>query len=339
MNILFFTRLFHPHIGGVEKYVYELSKQFIKKGHNVIVVSELHDKKIPMSENWEGIEIYRIPVSNKEWSKKFLIWKWFFQHKNLIEKADVIHCHDVFFWYLPFRFIYLNKPVYTTFQGYEEYPVSKKAIILRKISELLSWGNICTGDFIKKWYGTKPSYVSYGGVNIDEYKQSGIKNKKSAVFVGRLDAQTSVETYLEGIQIIKRKIPNFEFIVVGDGELRKQTQRYAKVVGFQKNLNPYFRKYNFAFVSRYLTILQAMINKRLVFSVYDNPLKRDYLKMSPFAEYVVIVDSPKKLASEVISYMKNSKKEEKIVREAFLWASKQTWESLAYIYLKLWKKN
>lgn len=164
MNILFFSRLFYPHIGGVEKHVYEISKQLIKEGHMITVVTEQYTKDLPSEETYQQIKIYRIPVKQNRF-KKFIVWKWFFQHLPLLKRADIIHCHDVFFWYLPFTF-FLRKKVYTTFHGYETvFPPQQKAILIRKLSEKLSQGNICIGAFIEKWYGTKADIISYGGVH------------------------------------------------------------------------------------------------------------------------------------------------------------------------------
>ncbi len=162
MKILFFTRLFFPHIGGVEKHVLEISKELIKRGHKVTVITEDLDGT-SSKEKFDEIDVYRIPVT-QTWFKKFQIWYWLLKNFSLIKDADIIHCHDVFFWYLPF--IFLKKKVYTTFHGYETiYPPHRKAIQIRKLSELLSRGNICIGAFIEKWYGTKADVISYGGVH------------------------------------------------------------------------------------------------------------------------------------------------------------------------------
>ena len=76
MTILFFARLFYPHIGGVEKHVLEIGKILIKKGHKIIVFTELHDKKLKLQERFEGIQVYRVPVGKDNWFKKFRIWWW-----------------------------------------------------------------------------------------------------------------------------------------------------------------------------------------------------------------------------------------------------------------------
>ena len=75
MNILFFSRLFYPHTGGVEKHVLETSRLLIKRGHKVTVVTEKHDKSLKNKENIQGIEVYRIPVGANNWFRKFRIWK------------------------------------------------------------------------------------------------------------------------------------------------------------------------------------------------------------------------------------------------------------------------
>lgn len=156
MNILFISRLSYPHIGGVETHLREIGKCLSRKGHTVMVIT---GKQI----NYPKIKFIGL----------LFIWLWFFRNRSVIEEADIVHCHDVFFWYLPFRFLYPKKPVYTTFHGYETaFPPSRKAVLIRKISEKLSWGNICVGDYIKKWYGTKPTFVTYGGIN-------KMKNEKS----------------------------------------------------------------------------------------------------------------------------------------------------------------
>lgn len=165
MTILFFTHRFWPEVGGVEKHALEVAKELVKRGHKVTVVAENHGK-LKDKETHNGIEIKRIRINTSEKLKKFVIWKWLLRNRKLIEKVEVIHCHDVFFWFLPFRFLYPQKPVFTTFHGYEtKFPPSKRAILIRKISEKMSLGNICVGDYIKKWYGTKPDFVTHGGVN------------------------------------------------------------------------------------------------------------------------------------------------------------------------------
>ena len=338
MNILFFSRLFYPHIGGVEKHVLEVGRLLIKKGHKVTIITEQDLLKTKPSETIEKIDIFRIPGLKNGKFKKFKIWKWLWNNYDLMENADIVHCHDVFFWYLPFRFLLPFKKVFTTFHGYEGYPLKKKDVLIRKISAKLSDGNICIGDFIKKWYGTKPTYVSYGGVKIPDSKLRNLDkdSQYTALFVGRLNRETGISIYIEAYKIIMKEKSKFKLTVIGDGFFRHKIPKNIEVLGFKKDPEKYFANRNLAFVSGYLSILEAMAAKRLVFAVYDNPVKEDYLKMSPFSKYIIISNSPSDLVSKIYYYLGNSKKKEELIEKAYGWVKKHTWKEMANMYLKLW---
>ena len=72
-----FSAQYLPHLGGVERYTYNLAKTLRKKGNNVIVVtSKIGD--YPETELMDGIRVYRLPCINlldgrypvlKFWSK------------------------------------------------------------------------------------------------------------------------------------------------------------------------------------------------------------------------------------------------------------------------------
>lgn len=158
MNVLFMARLYWPHVGGVEKHVYEISQRLKVKGQNIIIVTEKYDSKLPSYEIHDGVEIHRIPANNK-WQ----VWKWMWLHGELLNWADVIHAHDVYFWIIPYKLLHPFKKTFVTFHGWEGiYPIPWKNIVVRRISEILANGNICVGDYVAKWYGTKPDFITYG---------------------------------------------------------------------------------------------------------------------------------------------------------------------------------
>jgi len=340
MKILFYSRLFYPHIGGVEKHVMEVSGVLVEKGHKVTVVTEKYQNGLKKHEIINGIHVYRISVGKDDWFKKFRIWNEVWKLRKLIGTVDIIHCHDVFFWYLPFRFLYPHKRVYITFHGYETvYPPSEKAKLVRKISELLSRGNICVGDYIKKWYGTKPTFVSYGGANQSKILDLKVKNsggKIKIAFVGRLDADTGFIFYKQVLQLLKDKNSNFLFEIYGDGPLKKEAEKVGEVHGFVAEVEQEIAKADIVFVSSYLTILESLALKKPVFATYSNPLKEDYLRMTPFAKFIIIEKDPAKLAEKVHYYLRHSGKEQEIVEKAYKWAKGQTWAKVSDMYLRLW---
>ncbi|MDE6234059.1 MAG: glycosyltransferase, partial [Lachnospiraceae bacterium] len=58
-----FSAQYLPHMGGVERYTYYLSKELIKLGNKVTVVTS-KVSGLPEHEISEGIEIYRMPSYN-----------------------------------------------------------------------------------------------------------------------------------------------------------------------------------------------------------------------------------------------------------------------------------
>ena len=343
MKILFLARRFYPDDGGVEKHIREISKVLIDNGYQINLITQSTGK----INSYQNIDITRIPKRPKGKSEKIHVWKWFWTNRNLIKEADIVHAHDVYWWYWPFRFIFLSKKSFVTFHGYESYPVKKGVIISRKISEMLSDGNIIVGDFMKKWYKTKPNYVIYGGVNTLETKNRKqelnnqnpmIKNAQSAVFIGRLDEHTGILDYANAVDEIRKKYPNFKFQILGEGKYMNKLNKY-KPIGFKTNVNYYLQQNNFVFVSRYLSILEAFANKRLVIAHFDNLIKEDYLRMTPYKNFIEIVSSPQEVAQIVFNNLKNPKLAEKRINDAYRWVIKYSWENVVKKYISLWHLN
>ena len=343
MTVLFFTRLFYPHIGGVEKHVLEISKILVEKGHFVTVLTEKFERCLLDTDEIDGIKILRINNGKDDWFKKFRAWKNLWKYRKLIKESDIVHAHDVFFWYLPFRFLYPRKPAYTTFHGYEtNFPPSQKSIIIRKITEKLSWGNICVGDYIRKWYGAKTTHITYGGVenfqisNIKSHVSSPISKAKIS-FIGRLDKDTGIDIYLKALAILKQKKIKFEFDVFGNGVFRKQAEKVGKVYGFIKDLSHSIEDSNIIFASSYLSMLQALALGKIVIAVYTNPLREDYLRDSPFVRYILIFNNEKDIVSAISSILNESYKFESMKKNGQEWARKQAWKKVVLLYLDLWK--
>ena len=357
MTILFFARRFYPQIGGVEKHVLGIGKRLVKQGHKVIVVAELEkntndqdyhssSKSATSVGKVEGIEIYRINTGTDDWFKKFRIWKELWRLRKLIKSADVVHCHDVFFWYLPFRFFYPTKKVYTTFHGYEgNFIPTKKAIAMHKLSEKLSAGNICIGQFFEKWYGTKPTYVSFGAAEVLHPNDQNKTDKNLIIFLGRLEEETGIMEYLKAFNKISQKYKKLTLEVLGDGALMDEARRYATANklsvnfrGFVAKTDEFIQRASFVFVSRYLGMLEAMVSKKYVLTVYNNKIKEDYLKMTPFKDYISISSNSDGIYTELEMILSNEKLKNDKIEKAYGWVKDKTWETLTSMYLSLWAK-
>jgi glycosyltransferase involved in cell wall biosynthesis len=344
MKILMLAPLFYPHIGGVEKHVRRVSEELVKRGHGVNIVTVKHEQALPELEELNKVMVHRFP------DKRLLkVWFWLLKRRELIKTADIIHCHDFstfILWYLPSRFLYPSKPVFVTFHGFEgTLPIPKRILFERKVTELLTKGNISIGDYIPKWYGTKASFISYGGLDIPSLPPAENTDYDGAVFIGRLEKDTGIMTYVDAVKILKTEWNiDLRVDICGDGRLRETVEKIVnenklnvRLHGFVKNPLDYLNKSKFAFVSGYLAILEAMINRKLVFAVYENELKRDYLTLIPGSKDMMVITSvPVELAGKVADYYNNPAEAREKVENAYSFAKGQPWEKVADTYLKLW---
>jgi glycosyltransferase involved in cell wall biosynthesis len=156
------------------------------------------------------------------------------------------------------------------------------------------------------------------------------------IYIGRLDSDTGITTYLKALQLIKLKVRDVSIEFLGDGKLRRECEEYGKVHGFVKDPNRYMKDARFIFSSGYLSMLEALSMKKLTFATYDNPVKRSYLVDSPFSKYAVIEKDPALIAKKLISFWKNPKLEIELTSNGYNWATKQTWQSVTQVYLNLW---
>jgi len=345
-KILMFSPTFFPRLGGVEKHVKKVCKKLTQRGHRLCVITRRHDRSLPGYEEVDGIGVFRFDTK-----VGLRVLK---NHRALVRGADVVHCHDFstfLYWYTPFRLLYPRKPVFVTFHGYEGVlPIPRGIVLRRKVVECLARGNICIGVFISRWYGTQPTYVSYGGVDIPETADSsgctgGKRDENRVVFVGRLEPDTGITVYLEAMKLLRERY-EIELCVdvFGDGSLRSEIQQQAEECGLNVTLRGFVNDpfsqcagARFAFVSGYLAILEAMAHRMLVFGIYDNPLKKDYLTLIPRAdERLIVASSAEKLADRIAHLLQNHEEEKSMVESAWNFAREQSWDRVADIYLNLW---
>lgn len=325
-------RLYKPHVGGVEKHVEEISK-ILSADNSIQIITEQSDSTLPIHQNYPESEVFRIPIGSVgEKHKKWVIWKWVWKNRRLFYQVDLIHIHDVFFWLLPILLLITKPKLYVTFHGYEgDNPPGLKAILWHKIAEWITWGNICIGNFHRKWYHTNPTIVSFGAVSLPATSKFK-SNSKKAIYIGRLAKDTGIIEYLKAAKALKLEVDIF-----GDGPLRTEVAEYisthhlkARLHGLVPGASAKLPNYQIAFVSRYLTILEALVYRIPVIAQYNNSIKYDYLSDSPFRGFISIVSDSKQI---IDAYRQISKIK---LQSGYNWVRNQTWQKMAQNYLRLW---
>jgi len=81
LNVFYFM----PHIGGVEKHVYKVSLELLKRGHGVTILTMQHETSLPYYDTVENIDIFRMPF--KESQSISNIWYWLMKFFVLHERS------------------------------------------------------------------------------------------------------------------------------------------------------------------------------------------------------------------------------------------------------------
>lgn len=354
-KVLFLTRLFTPHIGGVETHVLRVAQILQKNGFQMTIITEQYDESLNEYEMMNGIEIYRIPFVSIQ--SKAKLWSWLWSHRKLFKEADVVHVHDVFWWVFPVLTMIKSK-YFVTFHGWEgSFPPKKTALFQRKAAAQLSRGVIQVGEYIQKWYGTSPDVVTYGGVDLPAKKNIQVKSvlKKvlsaakvgqyahsmghtfDAIFVGRLSADNDVKKVADFFSLIKEVHPKAKFLFVGDGPFAGYCESIGTVTGFVPNVSELMNEANIVCANSYLSIMQAQAQGKLVCSFFSNPLKQEYLEQFPQAKNMIIAQSPEEGAEKLADLRAQPTQLREMIRQASEWAQRQSWDKVAQEYEELWK--
>jgi glycosyltransferase involved in cell wall biosynthesis len=252
--------------------------------------------------------------------------------------------HDVpcFLWALP-----LSGRKVITFHGYERDPVDPLHFWLHKVAEWGTQDNFCVGGYLLKHYKTrcKPENVFIGAVDSKKVGARSLplekKYTKRALFLTRLAWDTQIREYVEAMRLL----PGFQLDVYGDGPLRKEIEETVRREGLPVKIfgpwpgdsNDLMRKYKFVFASRYLTLLEALANGAVVFSVYNTPVMKDVLTcVGAPDESLVICKTPREITERLKVLAENPSALRKASSKARAFARPLSWGKLAEIYLNVY---
>jgi glycosyltransferase involved in cell wall biosynthesis len=91
MKILQVAPYFYPYVGGQEKYIYNLSRHLVRRGHEVHVVTANYPKSA-YNTTIDGISIKRYDI-NLRILRNPISFK-YFEIANIIHRYDLVHIHN-----------------------------------------------------------------------------------------------------------------------------------------------------------------------------------------------------------------------------------------------------
>lgn len=223
LNILVYSSVFYPGIGGIENHTLFLVKEFVKLGHSVKVVTEQEQDPLRPLENIEVIHASGLVNQLKAffWADIVYmpnitlkgIWLFFF---NPFKKWAISH-ND-------FHLMYTN-----------DWKTKLKNFLIRRASANISVSK-SVASFLKV-----PSKVIYNCYDNDVFKLYPEENRQyDFVFVGRLVSQKGCDLLIDAVSELEQP---FTLNIVGDGyeyeALKLKVQQLnldaqIKFLGFKK---------------------------------------------------------------------------------------------------------
>ncbi|MCU0610159.1 MAG: glycosyltransferase family 4 protein [Candidatus Eisenbacteria bacterium] len=346
MRVLMVAERLPPAIGGVERHMTGLVPSLASHGITLTLVAPKHDPRLPDEDSLADARVFRMPTRAGR-ARYPAAWRWWMDHRHLLLDADIIHFHGVYsllHWTGPSLALSSHRPRFMTYHGYEmRIPVQRRARLYHDMAERLTRGSLCIGHFLVRWLGIHPTVVTYGACTAPELVPAA-PEAHSAAFVGRLAPDTGLDIYLRGLGLLRNHHGiDIPLTVCGDGPWRATLEQLARDEGIRATFHgfipdpgPIIESSTLVLTSGYLSMLETMVRRRPLFTVYHNPVKEDYLKLMPQAsELFLTAPDPATFADQALRVIAQGPSAQ-MLEQAHCFAAAHTWEALAQHYLLLW---
>jgi len=237
--------------GGAEMQVLELAKEYIRKKHDVWVVSLIKPNNDYLKKS-KGIKVYNLAM--KKGSIDFLA---IFRLKKIIKKLkpDVIHAHMIHAVILTRTtrlFVKIPKIVSTAHSINEGGRIRE---LMYRYTDFLSDINTNVSQTGLDVYLQKgifkyknnsffiPNGISLSKTNFSNYNRKSLSNQFNLnqsnfiwLAVGRLVPAKDYFNLIEAVNILKNNFENFKVLIAGEGTLRKTIEEKINELKLENNI-------------------------------------------------------------------------------------------------------
>lgn len=244
--IAIFSGYFLPHLGGIERYVDNLTRELNKLNYNVIIITSNYNQ-YPSKEINDGNIILRLPVYNM-FKNRYPIVKNNSESKRIIKELDNYNIISII---VNTRFHLTshvgakygkkkNIPVYLIEHGSNYVTLDNKFIdffanryenfltwkIRKKITGFYGVSKAC-GPWLKK-IKIDMDGVWYNSIDTNqELPQKEKHNTINFLYAGRLIKQKGVDNILDAFSKLTKEYSNLNLYIAGDGpEFEKYKAKY-----------------------------------------------------------------------------------------------------------------
>lgn len=242
-TIAIFSGYYLPHLGGVERYTYNLAKKLKNMGYKIIIVTSRYDENLKEIEDTEYAKIFRLPTY-KIVSSRYPINKQNKRCKELLEMVKQENVNSAIiqtrFWttsYIASKFISKNNiPACLIEHGSTHFTVNNKILdflgekyehiltnsIKKRVKDYYGVSKKCT-EWLKH-FNIEAKGVFYNSVNseeIEEYSKFINKDtgKINITYTGRMIEEKGVLRLIDAFKNLNEKYDNLELSLAGEGPI------------------------------------------------------------------------------------------------------------------------
>ncbi len=242
----------YPIVGGLEKQAHELSKLLINKNIKITILS---GKFAPSQNRYELID--NVPVHRLTWPESriirysilpFRLLYFFLKNKN---DFDIVHLHTLS-WLSIYALLVakvLNKYTVLKLANVGEFGLTGlsnsflgalKLRIVKMSDTLVSMSHISKQEAIDIGYPVGRVFMTPNGISLNSDLTKIYSHKSdicTVVFVGRLDYQKNLESFLYVWNKIKLNIAQDTVLEIwGDGKLRKKLEALSETLNLYDSI-------------------------------------------------------------------------------------------------------
>lgn len=366
MRILYICSLFHPHQGGIETMVSELSELSKAKGADVVILTKQFPRNLPVYEEIKGVKIIRFPVPKKKNDYQSL--GDFLRKNEEILKSDVIHIvgfrHPLplIGWYLAKR--WEVKIIGTICGGEIPLPEDKESLRVWRKGQFTAspFLNLVTGltvcskflktQLVKNYPVIKKSpMVLLAGIKLAEYLKIPAKKVTRSYIISlrRLVPSKGIDILLRSYIQVADKLPDLDLIIVGSGSEKKKLKSLASKAKLLNRINfigdiPLNEAMSYL-KSAFCTVVPSrsegggLVNAEAI-ALGCPVIATD---VGGIKEYVgpggllFERDNIAQLSTSILSLYSQPKKRAKLISQGKLFSSRFDWEKLFPEYLSLYQ--
>ena len=347
MNVVMVMPYFWPRGGGEERHGRFVGRELARRGHEVTFVVAAYDPSLPEADEIDGVRIRRISEEHPHYLGFAYRWAWFRRHRDILDSADVVHCHDpitVTRWYFVEGFLRRHLPVHMTIHGYEGWPIPRSAVMERALACRRVKRIITVADLRRFYPGARVDRVVYGAAALpsDAERPRGAP-ERYLLFMGRLAPGHNpvhvIEAVAEWGRLGGTPPP---LLLFGEGPLAAEAESAiertgvnAKLMGQTAEPVQWMRHASAAFCGGYLSLIEALAAGVPAYCLDNDPVIAECWRQIPVDGFVH-ASGPLTLGQHLATDEADAAGVRERTERGRQWAATQTWERMADVYEEVW---